>query len=66
MMNMLRLLQTVSFVAPPHPGIYKAMDDGTEKLFAVQLEQSEKELVYGSSYIIGQTAVTKGQKKENK
>ncbi|WP_318615984.1 BatA and WFA domain-containing protein [Sporosarcina sp. YIM B06819] len=45
-----------SFIAPTRPGIYKARDGDTEKLFAVQLEQSEKELVIGSSYSIGQTA----------
>ncbi len=36
-----------SFIAPPRPGIYKALDGGIEKMFAVQLEQSEKELVSG-------------------
>lgn len=45
-----------SFIAPSQPGIYKARDGGTEKLFAVQLEQAEKELVIGASYRIGQTA----------
>jgi hypothetical protein len=49
-----------SFVAPPRPGVYKARDGGTEKLFAVQLEQSEKELVPGSSYRIGRTAGGEG------
>ena len=33
-----------SFVAPTRPGIYKVRDGGSEKLFAVQLEQAEKEL----------------------
>ena len=34
----------------------KYVDGGTEKLFAVQLEQAEKELIVGASYKIGQTA----------
>ncbi len=45
-----------SFVAPTRPGIYKVRDGGAEKLFAVQLEQDEKELIVGASYKIGQTA----------
>lgn len=45
-----------SFVAPPRPGIYKVRDGDSEKSFAVQLEQVEKELVVGASYRIGQTA----------
>ena len=49
-----------SFVAPTRPGIYKARDGDSEKLFAVQLEQSEKELVIGSSYRIGQTVGKEG------
>lgn len=46
-----------SFVAPARPGIYKVRDGSSEKLFAVQLEQTEKELVVGASYRIGQTSV---------
>ncbi|WP_342512758.1 BatA and WFA domain-containing protein [Sporosarcina sp. FSL K6-1522] len=49
-----------SFVAPTHPGIYKVRDGDSEKLFATQLEQSEKELVIGSSYRIGQTVDKEG------
>ncbi|WP_203246070.1 vWA domain-containing protein [Sporosarcina beigongshangi] len=45
-----------NFIAPAQPGIYKSRDGETEKLLAVQLEQSEKELVAGASYRIGQTA----------
>lgn len=45
-----------SFVAPARPGIYKVRDGGSEKSFAVQLEQAEKDLVVGASYRIGQTA----------
>ena len=44
-----------SFIAPSRPGVYKALDGGIEKMFAVQLETSEKELVPGSSYRIGRT-----------
>ena len=43
------------FVAPPKPGIYKVLDGGTEKLIAVQLERTEKEIIPGSSYRIGRT-----------
>lgn len=49
-----------SFIAPTRPGIYKALDGGIEKMFAVQLERSEKELVQGSSYKIGRTENGKG------
>jgi hypothetical protein len=49
-----------SFIAPSRPGIYKALDGGIEKMFAVQLEQSEKKLVQGSSYQIGRTEYGKG------
>jgi len=49
-----------SFIAPTRPGIYKALDGGIEKMFAVQLERSEKELVQGSSYRIGRTENGKG------
>lgn len=45
-----------SFVAPARPGIYKVRDGDAEKLFAVQLEQAEKELIVGASYKIGLTA----------
>lgn len=50
-----------SFIAPTRPGIYKALDGGIEKMFAVQLERSEKELVPGSSYKIGRTENGKGK-----
>lgn len=49
-----------SFIAPTRPGIYKALDGGVEKMFAVQLEKSEKELVQGSSYQIGHSENVKG------
>ncbi|WP_338655723.1 BatA and WFA domain-containing protein [Sporosarcina psychrophila] len=49
-----------SFIAPTRPGIYKALDGGVEKMFAVQLEKSEKELVQGSSYQIGHSEIVKG------
>lgn len=49
-----------SFIAPTRPGIYKALDGGIEKMFAVQLEKSEKELVQGSSYQIGHAENGKG------
>lgn len=49
-----------SFIAPTRPGIYKALDGGVEKMFAVQLEKSEKELVQGSSYQIGHAENVKG------
>ncbi len=49
-----------SFIAPTRPGIYKALDRGIEKMFAVQLEKSEKELVQGSSYQIGHAENGKG------
>ncbi|WP_399628385.1 BatA and WFA domain-containing protein [Sporosarcina sp. SG10008] len=49
-----------SFIAPTSPGIYKALDGGVEKMFAVQLEKSEKELVQGSSYQIGHAENVKG------
>nr|WP_255550943.1 BatA and WFA domain-containing protein [Sporosarcina sp. E16_8] len=49
-----------SFIAPTRPGIYKALDGGIEKMFAVQLERSEKELDQGSSYKIGHTENGKG------
>nr|WP_255485319.1 BatA and WFA domain-containing protein [Sporosarcina sp. BP05] len=49
-----------SFIAPARPGIYKALDGGVEKMFAVQLERSEKELDQGSSYKIGRTENGKG------
>jgi len=49
-----------SFIAPTRPGIYKALDGGVEKMFAVQLEKSEKELVIGSSYSIGRAENGKG------
>ncbi|QNK87107.1 BatA domain-containing protein [Sporosarcina sp. resist] len=49
-----------SFIAPTRPGIYKALDGGVEKMFAVLLEKSEKELVQGSSYQIGHSENVKG------
>jgi len=49
-----------SFIAPTRPGIYKALDGGVEKMFVVQLEQSEKVLVEGSSYSIGRAENGKG------
>ncbi|QTD42475.1 BatA and WFA domain-containing protein [Sporosarcina sp. Te-1] len=41
------------FVAPEQPGIYKLMDNKRETLIAVQLEQEEKKLSYGTPYQIG-------------
>ncbi|MEK5071301.1 vWA domain-containing protein [Sporosarcina sp. FSL K6-1508] len=55
-----------SFIAPTRPGIYKALDGGIEKMFAVQLERSEKELVQGSSYRIGRTENVKGNEEGKK
>lgn len=49
-----------SFMAPSHPGIYKARDGGAEKLFSVELERAEKELVVGSSYRIGRIDSAEG------
>jgi hypothetical protein len=49
-----------SFIAPSRPGVYKALDGGIEKMFAVQLEMSEKELVEGASYQIGRTKNMEG------
>jgi hypothetical protein len=40
------------FIAPSKPGIYKVMDNGTEKWLAVQLESAEKEIKLGTSYKI--------------
>ncbi|MCG7334225.1 BatA and WFA domain-containing protein [Sporosarcina sp. ACRSM] len=40
------------FIAPSKPGIYKVMDNGTEKWLAVQLESAEKEIMPGTSYKI--------------
>lgn len=43
-----------NFVAPHKPGIYKLIDgENKEKLFTVQLEQTEKELLTGDTYQIG-------------
>ena len=42
-----------SFVAPVRPGIYVARDGDSEKLFSVELESVEKELVEGTSFRIG-------------
>jgi hypothetical protein len=43
-----------TFVAPHKPGIYKVVDgESKEKLFSVQLEQSEKKLLTGDTYKIG-------------
>ena len=42
-----------SFIAPGRPGIYTARDGESEKLFSVQLENTEKELVEGTSFQIG-------------
>lgn len=44
------------FVAPSMPGLYRAMDGSQERLFTVQLEQSEKVVRFGSSYQIGRNA----------
>jgi hypothetical protein len=49
-----------SFIAPQSPGIYKARDDATEKLFAVQLEPEELTLETGSTYRIGKAINGKG------
>nr|WP_225941862.1 BatA and WFA domain-containing protein [Sporosarcina limicola] len=48
------------FIAPSRPGIYKLRDEGTEKMFSVQLEKSEKEFTQGSSYRIGELENVKG------
>lgn len=42
-----------SFVAPVGPGIYVALDGESEKLFSVELESVEKELVEGTTFRIG-------------
>ncbi|MFS0574417.1 BatA and WFA domain-containing protein [Sporosarcina sp. 179-K 3D1 HS] len=44
------------FVAPSVPDLYKAIDGRSERLFSVQLEQSEKEVRSGSSFRVGRKA----------
>lgn len=52
-----------SFIAPLRPGIYTARDGESEKVFSVQLESVEKELVAGASYRIGN--MTSDREKES-
>lgn len=48
-----------NFVAPFKPGIYKMIDEESkEKLFTVQLEQIEKQLIPGDTYQIGEISET--------
>lgn len=49
--------------APAKPGIYKATDGTTDKLFAVQLDSSERRLAAGDSYTTG-NLTAKGTEKE--
>ena len=44
-----------SFIAPSLPGIYKAREGDAEKLFSVQLEETEKEIAVGTSFRISKT-----------
>ncbi|MHA6258544.1 vWA domain-containing protein [Sporosarcina sp. CAU 1771] len=48
------ILQGASFKAPAMPGIYKARENGAEKLFMVGLEDIEKELKEGASFRVNQ------------
>lgn len=55
-----------SFVAPSKPGIYKLIDDGTEKYLSVQLEGNEKRVADGSSYKLGSVSTNDGKQEEGK
>ncbi|MDW0109381.1 vWA domain-containing protein [Sporosarcina aquimarina] len=50
--------------APAKPGIYKVTDGDTEKLFAVQLESSEKNVAVGETYTIGNIVGTDKKTKQ--
>ncbi|MGG0645205.1 BatA domain-containing protein [Sporosarcina gallistercoris] len=51
--------------APAIPGIYKATDGMTDKLFAVQLDASERSVAIGDAYSTGSLTAT-NQSKEQK
>lgn len=50
--------------APAKPGIYKVTDGDTEKLLAVQLESSERNVAVGESYTIGNLVGTDKKTKQ--
>lgn len=54
------IVEGASFIAPARPGIYHMRENGTEKLFAVQLEDTEKEILKGTSFRINKTAQEDG------
>lgn len=55
------ILDGSNFVAPAKPGIYKALDGGSERWMSVQLEDSEKELLHGASYRFGNNDQEEGK-----
>jgi hypothetical protein len=55
-----------NFVAPSKPGIYKLMDNGTEKYLSVQLESEEKSVAHGSGYTLGSTQADDAEIEEGK
>lgn len=55
-----------NFVAPSKPGIYKLMDNGTEKYLSVQLEPGEKTVSNGSGYKLGTSQADDADREEGK
>lgn len=51
--------------APSKPGIYKATDGTTDKLFAVQLDSTERRVATGDSFSTGSLTATEMDKEQN-
>lgn len=54
------IVEGASFIAPARPGIYKIREDKSEKLLAVQLEDTEKEIVVGDSFRVNKIEQEEG------